>query len=254
MVPGRMARLAMQLRGKVKPCECYNPNLGEVAYHSLLARLRGYRVEALLGKSLVALVASGFDSEISFSLNAPDRICLLDKRLRPAPADIPHPVYVSASDSRTTAAWLRMTENGRFLSAFCLSSRESIQVYRNAVSMIGSPDRATESTLGRLCDLADRVRVPAQDGVVDGVPFDVDRMPRVFASLRGWIRRFAIGDDHIRGEVLAGVSAMERALMRTQVEPLLPQIDAFLDSFGDQPLSNEAILLGRLAEAVTEMR
>jgi hypothetical protein len=162
-------------------------------------------------------------------------------------------VFLAASDTQATTAWLQAPGNVKLLSEFRLSPQESLQVYRNAVILIGGIERATQKTIARLCDLADSVRGRGGDGVVDGLPFSVEKLPPALQSLAGPIRRFAIGDDAIRGDPIGEASAAELARVRAQVEPLLPQINAFLDSFGSQPLSNEAMLLGRLAEAVAEL-
>jgi hypothetical protein len=253
MIPDTLENLSKQLRGRVKACEHFNPNVGESAHHQMVARLRGYRVTARLGESRVELEVRNFDTRVSFSLNTPDRVCLLNRQLDASPAGLPCPVFLAAADTRATTAWLQAPENARVLSEFRLTPQESLQVYRNAVILIGEIERATEKTIARLCDLADCVRDRGDDRVIDGLPFAVEKLPPALRPLAPLIRRFAIGDDAIRGDLTGEASAAEQMRVCAQVEPLLPQINAYLDSFGSQPLSNEAMLLGRLAEAVAEL-
>jgi hypothetical protein len=89
---------------------------------------------------------------------------------------------------------------------------------------------------------------------VDGLPFSVKKLPKDLQPLGPLVRRFAVGGDDIRSQVLSEASEKQRLELCQRVVPLLPRIDAFLDSFGSRPLSNEAILIGHLAEAVLELR
>ena len=49
------------------------------------------------------------------------------------------------------------------------------------------------------------------------------------------------------------LSNKEKKELITIVIPLFPDINEFLDSFGDDALSNEAIAIGSLAELVCEL-
>lgn len=253
MADQRLEDLACQLRTQVKSCEHFNPNVGQWARHEVRSRLRGYRVAALLSQSRVEIEVKGLDTQVSFSLNAPDRVCLLNRPLRTPLAGLSCPVFVAGPSAQATTAWLQASENVVLLSRFRLSPAESLQVYRNAVVLIGEVERANEQTIAMVCDVADRVRDRADDDVIDGLPFVVDKLPPDLQSLSPLVRRFAVGDDAIRGDLMSEASEVERAELRAQVEPLLPRINAFLDSFGKRPLSNEAMLIGRLAEAVVEL-
>jgi hypothetical protein len=62
-----------------------------------------------------------------------------------------------------------------------------------------------------------------------------------------------VGDDDLRAELISKASAKTRRRLRDETLPRLPDINVFLDSFGDDALSPEAILLGNLAEAVLEL-
>jgi hypothetical protein len=249
MIPDALDVLARQLHVQVKRCEHFNPNVGAWAYRELRARVRGYRVSALLSESHVEVEVKGLDTQVSFSINGPDRVCLLD---RPLGTSLSCPVFVAVSATQTTIEWLHAPENTKLLADLDLAPHESLQVYRNAVVLIGELGRANEKTVLRLCDLADRVRNETREGLIDGLAFSVEKLPPALQSLAPLVHRFATGDDAIRDDLITETAAAEWALVCAQVEPLLPQINAFLDSFGARPLSNEATLIGRLAEAVVE--
>jgi hypothetical protein len=102
--------------------------------------------------------------------------------------------------------------------------------------------------------LADRPSDRDATGLVDGLPFSREDLPRALRPLEDLVRRFSTGDDAFREELLANASDAEREELRARVGPLLPKINEWLDSFASRPLSHEAILIGRLAEALCELR
>jgi hypothetical protein len=244
--------LARQMGGRIKPCQVFNANVGEWASRELRSRLRGYRVAARESRSFVELEVKGINTPVCFSINCADRICLFDHPLEIESA-IPYPVFVGEPVSQVTLLWLQDLSHASLFTPLQLTSDESLQVYQNGVVLIGQQQRATTETLDLLCDIADHLRVAMTGDVVDGLEFSVSELPEELQPLASLIRKFAIGDDAERSELLAQASAAEHERMRKHVGPLLPRIDQFLKSFGSRPLSNEAILLGRLAEAVAEL-
>jgi len=252
--PGILAVLARSVGSRVDSCQDFNPNVGEWARQQVRTRLGGYRVTVSAADSKVAIEVKGFDTLVSFSVNDVDRVCLLNKPLGVPVAGLACPVFVAASSSGETGTWLQATENLSLLSELRLQAGESLQVYRNAVVLVGWPERASRDAVLSLCKLADRLRNRDVSGLVDGLSFSREALPRDLRHLEDLIRRFATGDDTTREELLENASAEEREELRSRVCPLLPTIDKFLDSFGRRPLSNEATLVARLAEAVDELR
>lgn len=68
------------------------------------------------------------------------------------------------------------------------------------------------------------------------------------------LKEWAISDDEERQEKIDSSSQEKLAIVVSRVYPHINAINDFLDSFGDQPLTNEAIMLGNLAELVDIIR
>ncbi len=244
--------LATGFNVRIESCEIFNPNVGEWARQLIRTRIRSYLVKVLRSESRVAIEVKGFETQVSFSANDIDRVCLLNKPLIKTREGLTIPIFVDALNPQTTK-WLERAENALLLSELELASGESLQVYRNALVLIGRHERANSDTVMLLCQTADHLKNLDAQNHVDGLSFSVERLPIDLQSLEPLVKRFAISDDDMRQEMLHQASDAELERLKVQVEPLLARINQFLDSFGTNPLSKEAILISRLAEAVAEL-
>jgi hypothetical protein len=98
-----------------------------------------------------------------------------------------------------------------------------------------------------LCDLVDRL--PSFNDSVD-----LEELPAEFKKLSSLIREWAEPDDEIRSELLGQKSEAALRKFVAAVEPHIPSINEYLDSFREQALPEAAVALGRLAECATEAR
>lgn len=251
---GMLDVLARSVGARVDSCQYFNPNVGEWARQQVRLRDGGYRVTVSSADSKIEIEVKGFGTQVSFSVNDVDRVCLLNRPLGMPVVGLACPVFVGATSSGEVGTWLRQPENVSLVSELNLKAGESLQVYRNAVVLIGRAERASRDAVLSLCRLAERLRDREVSGFVDGLAFSPKALPRDLRHLEDLIRRFATGDDVFRDELLASASPEELEELRTRVDPLLPAINKFLDSFGGRALSTEATLLARLAEAVDELR
>ena len=85
-------------------------------------------------------------------------------------------------------------------------------------------------------------------------PTEIDfaELPEQFKSLIPLIQSWGISDDVQRDERREEASRTTLETVVAQVKPLLPAINSYLDSFGDEPLPEAATALGALAEFVAE--
>lgn len=89
---------------------------------------------------------------------------------------------------------------------------------------------------------------------VDGLEFDEAKLPANLRHLAPYIVSWSVSDDVARQEMVEASSEEELAQLAANVGPLLGAIDAYLDSFSDEPEPDEAMLLGSLAELVSELK
>jgi hypothetical protein len=247
-----LTTLAKALGGRVRPCQLLSRNVGEVEYQELIAKWHGFRVRVGTSDTRVDCSLGPFPTPIGFSVNQPNMVQGRQESLdRPMP-HLSLPVFWSRVwRSADIAAWLQAEGNAGLIAALHLSADEALHVWGD-VSLVGRPERASVQTIEQLCDLAEAVRSDTNPNLVDGLTFDREKVPADLRPLESLVRRFAVGDDNLRAELLAEATPDERAQLSHRVTPLLSRIDAFLDTFGE-PLSDEAILLGRLAEAACEI-
>lgn len=252
--------MAKTLGGRIGRGVFYNANVGQWAHGVVRAQVSGYRVEVRPAESLIEISLQGFSGDaVLFSANRPDRVFLLHDPIDP-PLSGGIPLFGEAPGFQPTArireatlAWLQEAAHRSLVADLNLRPDESLHVCVGGVTLVGEPDRATLETIRLLCEVANALRVPEEPNLVDGMPFDPANIPEQLRVLEPLIRRFASGDDELRAELISKASAKTRRRLRDETLPLLPAINAFLDSFGDDALSPEAILLGNLAEAVCEL-
>jgi hypothetical protein len=89
--------------------------------------------------------------------------------------------------------------------------------------------------------------------VVDGLGLDPERLPPDLRQLVPLVEKWAVGDDVEREALLAAGSPDELRHLVETVSPLSPRINAYLDSFASGEMPEEAAMIGRLAEAVSEL-
>ncbi len=244
--------LAKALGGKVRPCQHLSRNVGEVEYQELVAKWHGFRVRVGTSDTRVDCSLGPFPAPVGFSVNQPN---LVGGGQEPLERPVPHlglQIFWSRVwRSADIAAWLQVQGNADLIAALHLAADEALHVW-GEVSLVGRPERASVQTIEQLWDLAEAVRSDADPDLVDGLTFDLEKVPADLRPLESLVRRFAVGDDILRAELLAEATPDERAQLSHWVTPLLSRIDAFLDTF-EEPHSDEAILLGRLAEATCEI-
>lgn len=82
---------------------------------------------------------------------------------------------------------------------------------------------------------------------------DPNNVPADLRHLVPLAERWGIGDDVERDEYGRAASPAEREALREAVVPLYPRITAWLDSFGDAPMPDEAAAFMYMQLAIEEM-
>ena len=82
---------------------------------------------------------------------------------------------------------------------------------------------------------------------------DAHNLPDDLRQLVPLAERWGIGDDVERDEYGRAASPADREALREAVVPLYPQITAWLDSFGDSPMPDEAAAFMYMQLAIEEM-
>jgi hypothetical protein len=127
---------------------------------------------------------------------------------------------------------------------------ESLHFFEGAVVLYYVP-RTTASVLAAISILANLVGTAESE--LDSV--DLSVLPPQFHDLIPYIRRWAISDDGERSELTDEALKTELEELVTAVKPRLPEIDKYLDSFGQKgPSEMAALALQTLGECCVEVQ
>jgi len=162
-----------------------------------------------------------------------------------------YPVFTeNGSLSPEQATLLKRPELLALIKESDLQESESIHFTNGDLSFyLRSPTlgRITES-IDRMIDLANQIETREEE-------LDLRVLPLRFNPLIPLTKKWAVGDDLEREDLLARSSRAELRALVEKVEPYLTSIDSYLDSFGDRPPSAEAAaVLGKLAECAVEAK
>jgi len=158
--------------------------------------------------------------------------------------------YARLPDSDRIRHWLRDAYHRALIDALRLGSEEYVHFYQNGLHVSVLPENAVPGLVERLQAIIAALPPDAPGDTLEGI----DELPLPLRVLVPFFARWAISDDDERTKALSHASKRRQRELCDAVEPLLPQIGAYLASFGDRPLSPAAIRIANLAEAVTELR
>lgn len=213
----------------------------EIAFASHRIRLRAN------GEFVAAEIPSSLDVDV-FSVNRQDKVF----QLAPSPFKVPSFPSLQIFANSTGDALRQFIASPSLslaLTALRLKEAESLHIYRSGPVLYFRPESPDEvlSAVKTLCDLVQKL--PSSDGSVN-----LDGLPPEFKKLSAFIREWAEPDDELRSELLGRKSEAELRKLVAAVEPHIPSIEEYLDSFGEEPPPEVAAALGRLAECVCEAR
>jgi hypothetical protein len=216
--------------------------------HRLKMKRGGVPIEIYSNDRFIQVSArGGSGSELPFSINRPDRIVLLKRRCQ-IPGAKRWRVYV-ASGARVPPA-LRHQRVRKAIDRLDLGPHDSLHVYANGLTVYvrpGSIERvagvvAGVASLAKILKLKETPATPFSD------------LPEKFRPLIRLIRTWSNSDDLERSERMEKAPRQRLQRLVDEVEPHFRSINAYLDSFTDDALSESAAALGMLAEAAAEAR
>jgi hypothetical protein len=191
-------------------------------------------------------------SGIVFAAGRPDQIVGASQ-----PAGSAAGVAIFVNSAFLPTSWLSELEHAILVAALGVGRNEHLLVARNKTSLMVEP-RGIEADWKRLDDLLLLVTAlppddppPPNGELIDGLHFDAPDVAPEFQQLLPMLRTWATGDDTDRSDRIAAASNDALRELVTTVGGELHRIDALIDSPGER-LSDEAALLGRLAEATLE--
>jgi len=207
---------------------------GDFFRHKLSIACTGRKVTLRAnGEFLVLEVSGSFDVELC-SINRRDRIFQLQSYPIRIPRFASLPVF-SEPDS-DLRQFLGSTTLERALDALKLKSGESIHIYRN--NIVGYLQRDSPSevmfAVRILCNLAGKLPVLDKH-------MDLSGLPARFQCLAYLIKKWAVGDDEARSEIIDRTSRKGLKDFVGSVLPHIPAINEYLDSFAAPHLPKQRL-------------
>ena len=205
---------------------------------SLKAEIRGNGSYLVL--ELKATLNAG-----TWSINEPDQITLTRKVQNTSVGDVGSLFAVGAKLSKEAEQIVHQEAFRSLLKTLDLGSHESLHFYKNAVTYYAlSTDAAkflerTNIICRFVAGITQRTRTSQ---TVD--------LPQPFAVLNAYAQEWAISDDIEREEAIEGASAEKLRKLVERVDPMMPEINAFLDTHSGE---KEAVLAS-LAETASEAK
>lgn len=249
----KLKELSARLGGKIKSINNFNVNLGETSFKKIIIKdYRQYKIEIDEYKDAV-LLGVKVDSHLALSVNKPDRIFSynIPKHL----PGMPYKIFVSdekynfEQNEYVKEFWSSFSNLLRRIS---LSETESIFLYNNYVFFFLAAERDIVSELDGIIDLINAnnnifkrqsIRSISSKGV-----------PESLKPLIPLLKKYSISDDAEREQLIMEMKQKEKVKLINSVQPFFEEINAYLDSFKENPLSEEAILIGDLAQLVSELK
>jgi hypothetical protein len=213
-----------------------------------------YRLRLMANSQYLALFVDANLTLELLSINRPDRMFELFKgKLSVAETIVlnhrRHPVFtLDGRVSEGQKAFLDLTGFHDFLEHIDLAEDESLHVSNEMVLYVHS---RTVPSLERTIELGVGLLMTAPK---EQKLNEFAQMPAQFRALMPLVEKWAVNDDDSRSELIECSSSVELANLIGTVDPFMDSINAYLDSFGEQPLDSSAIALGRLAEAAEEAK
>ena len=247
-----LKELAIQTGGKIRSLNGFNSNFKEKTFRSLSIKdFKQHKIEIYDFGSLCSIEIR-ISTDAAFAINNPDRVLYYDI---PVYLDaIPYTIYVSDSniDLVEKIYFHKVCEAlGRFLKHINIVPEESVFVTWSAIFFAFKTDRNLILILEGIVELLNTNNEIFKRTVRN--MFLAKNIPEQLRLLVPLIKKYGIPDDTEREQLREGMKKNKKTQLIETIAPYMSEINKFLDSFKEEPLSEEATRVGNLAELVTEL-
>ncbi|MBS1663405.1 MAG: hypothetical protein JST68_20350 [Bacteroidetes bacterium] len=192
-------------------------------------------------------IACKIDSVPYFYINRKDPFDSSNKRL-PA-GDFPYPVYYRSKNKEIVMKCMEKIKKP--MARLALQKGEGVFLFKGAVELVLNPERSILPELAiasSLAQILERHFPQRQEEI------DASKIPARLQPLVPFLGEWAISDDQEREEKVGAATKAQLKKLVATVNPLFGEINAWLDSFKKKSMTNEATLVGNLAELVAELK
>ena len=185
-------------------------------------------------------------TSLLFSINYPDKVCLAKKLLFEEIGI--GKIFTDNSKDDQIQLCIKLLDDG--LKSLNLDFNEGLTVYKNALQLTLKQDRQLLPEIEIFKKIKSLIELNFPDKHNET---EFSDLPIDLRQLLLKCKSFAFSDDFERDEFIEGLSTKQRTDLIKLIEPKIGEINLFLDTFGDKPLTEGAIGLQCLAELTTEI-
>jgi len=183
---------------------------------------------------------------LNFAINIPDKLCLSNILLE----DIKEigKIYSREKCDKQILNCVKLLYND--LKSLQLNTNEGLIVFKNSLQLILNPSREILTEIETLTKIKSIIEInfPDKDSKDDYVDLTTE-LKKILLDYKN----LAILDDLERDDKIQTLTKKQRKDFIETLEPKLENINEFLGTFGDKPLSEGAIRLQCLAELLIEL-
>ena len=162
-----------------------------------------------------------------------------------------YPIFTGTGELSEEQERLMMSFSlSRLLGLLNLREEESVHVSRGGMNLyiMGVTAEGIDQFVDSAVELVREVEIGQTEPNIQAIPGS-------FQSLIPLMNKWGLAsDDGDRSALIDDADVSELKALAAKVEPFYDSINAYLDSFGDNPLDDAAIALARLAEAAQEAK
>lgn len=239
----RIKGILKEFRPTSQKINLYNPNIQEKCLRYFTFNKDGIKIKMFLF-STRALLEIKINTSLLFAVNIPDVVCFANKALDKQIGE--HKIYTDNSNYNLIINCIDLIKNE--VKDLHLKANEGFFVYGNALQLAISQQRALIPEISSLIKLKSTIEQPEIKSEID-----ISKVPENLQSLIPFLNEWALSDDHERDEKINQSSKIELMKVTNAVNPKMNIINNYLDSFKKESLPHEAILIGNLAELITEI-
>ena len=185
-------------------------------------------------------------TSLLFSINFPDKVCLA-KRLLLEVSGIGK-IFTDNSKDDQIQLCIKLLKDD--LKSLNFDFNEGLTVYRNSLQLTLKQGRQMLPEI----EVLKKIKLLLQLNFPDETEeIDFSDLPAVLRPILKKFGSLAISDDFERDEKIQTLTKKQRTDFIETLEPKLENINSFLDTFSDKPLSEGAIRLQSLAELLIEL-
>ena len=248
-----LKKISAQLKGKLKSQQYINANIpGESKRRLLVNNFRGFHLEIDEYDCLYAISIKTY-SPLAFSVNSPD--VLFSFSHQNEWKGLPYIIYTRDKEhdflenNSLQKFWISISV---LLNNLQLSDFEKLFVYSNRVILVIDSKRDLLDTIDKLITLLAENNNVFKSGI--GLKIDASKIPTNLRSLIPLLKKYSISDDSELDQLRVKMTKNQKEKLLNIVDPLMKEIEVYLDSFENKTHTQESMLISNLAELTAELR